>query len=53
MTQGRCEVIDIIHFITAKHHELNLLSNDGDMEKLEAAYQNWLTEKTHHENISK
>lgn len=39
VTKGRCEVIDIIHFITAKYNDLALLSNDGDMQKLEEAYQ--------------
>jgi len=36
--KGRCEIIDIIHFITAKHNQLELLTNDGDMERLEQAW---------------
>lgn len=42
VTKGRCEVIDIIHFITAKYYDLELLSNDGDMQKLEEAYQEFI-----------
>jgi predicted nucleic acid-binding protein len=38
VTKGRCEIIDMIHFITAKSNNLQLLSNDGDMQKLEEAY---------------
>ncbi len=38
VAKGKCELIDMIHFITAKHYKLNLLSNDGDMEELEKCY---------------
>lgn len=35
---GRCEAIDFLHFITAKHYQLELLSLDADMQKLEGVY---------------
>ncbi|MCX6073366.1 MAG: PIN domain-containing protein [Campylobacterales bacterium] len=47
VTKGRCEVIDIIHFITAKHYGLELFSNDSDMQKLEEAYQQFFIPSTH------
>jgi len=47
VTKGRCEVIDIIHFITAKHYDLKLFSNDNDMQKLEDAYQQFLISPTY------
>ena len=36
--KGKCEAIDFLHFITAKHYELEILSNDGDIPKLEKQY---------------
>lgn len=39
VSKGKCELIDILHFITAKENNLQLLSVDVDMEKLEACYQ--------------
>ena len=42
VSKGRCELIDIIHFITAKHYGLELLANDSDMEKLANVYPEWL-----------
>ena len=39
---GKCEAIDYIHFITAKHYNLEIVSFDGDMAKLEAKYQEFL-----------
>ena len=44
--KGGCAAIDFVHFATAKHYELELLGQDGDMEKLEAVYQNWLLQNT-------
>jgi predicted nucleic acid-binding protein len=35
---GKCEAIDYLHFITAKHYELTLISFDNDMLKLEEKY---------------
>ena len=35
---GRCEAIDIVHFITAKYYNLTIVSNDTDFDKLEEAY---------------
>jgi len=35
---GRCEAIDIVHFVTAKHYDLAMVSNDEDFVKLEKAY---------------
>ena len=40
--KGKCAAIDFLHFITAKHYALELLSNDKDMKKLTAAYASWL-----------
>ena len=40
--KGKCEAIDFLHFITAKHYELQMVSNDGDMSKLEEAYVKFL-----------
>lgn len=42
--KGKCAAIDFLHFITAKHYELVLLSNDKDMEKLASAYAEWIDE---------
>jgi len=36
--KGSCEVIDFLHFITAKHYDLELISSDNDFEKLEEKY---------------
>ncbi len=38
--KGKCAVIDFIHFITAKHYNLNIISNDKDLEKIEEQYEN-------------
>ena len=39
---GKCEAIDYIHFITAKHYNLEIVSFDGDMARLEEKYQEFL-----------
>jgi len=39
---GKCEVIDYLHFITAKHYDLKMVSRDGDMGRLEEAYLEFL-----------
>ncbi len=39
VAKGKCELIDILHFITAKHYGLEVLSNDSDMGNLEQCYQ--------------
>lgn len=36
--KGRCEAIDFLHFITAKHYNLEIITYDGGFEKLEDAY---------------
>ena len=36
--KGKCEAIDFLHFITAKYYELEMVSNDADMPKLEEQY---------------
>ena len=36
--KGKCEAIDFLHFMTAKYYNLKIISNDGDMPKLEDAY---------------
>jgi len=40
--KGKCEAIDFLHFITAKYYTLEIVSNDGDMPKLEDAYVKFL-----------
>ena len=40
--KGKCEAIDFLHFMTAKHYNLKIISNDGDMEKLEDTYVKFL-----------
>ena len=40
--KGKCEAIDFLHFITAKYYTLEIVSNDGDMPKLEDAYAKFL-----------
>ncbi len=40
--KGKCEAIDFLHFMTAKHYKLEIVSNDKDLEKLEKAYLNFL-----------
>ncbi len=35
---GKCEAIDYLHFITSKHYNFELISFDGDMERLETLY---------------
>ncbi|MBV5277551.1 MAG: PIN domain-containing protein [Campylobacteraceae bacterium] len=39
---GKCEAIDYIHFITAKYYDLEIVSFDGDMARLEEKYQEFL-----------
>ena len=36
--KGKCEAINFLHFITAKHYNLTIISNDKDFEKLEQIY---------------
>jgi len=36
---GKCEIIDYLHFLTAKNYNLILVSDDKDMKLLEAKYQ--------------
>jgi len=39
VAKGKCELIDMIHFITAKHNNLEIITNDtNDFKKLEDAY---------------
>jgi predicted nucleic acid-binding protein len=40
--KGKCEAIDFLHFITVKYYTLEIVSNDGDMPKLEDAYAKFL-----------
>lgn len=39
---GKCEAIDYIHFVTAKYYNLEIISFDGDMSRLEEKYQEFL-----------
>ena len=36
---GKCEVIDYLHFITAKYYNLKIISYDKDLERLEDMYK--------------
>jgi len=40
--KGKCEAIDLLHFITAKHYDLELLTYDKDFVRLEGIYQEFL-----------
>jgi predicted nucleic acid-binding protein len=43
VAKGRCELIDMLHFITAKHNNLEIITNDtDDFKKLENAYQEYI-----------
>jgi len=44
--KGKCEAIDLLHFITAKYYNLELISYDKDFERLENIYQEFLLEKS-------
>ncbi len=41
LLKGKCEAIDFLHFMTAKYYQLELLSNDKDIEKLKITYVTW------------
>ncbi len=36
--KGKCAAIDFIHFMTAKYYNLEIISNDGDFNKIEEKY---------------
>ena len=36
--KGKCEAVDFLHFMTAKHYNLAMVSNDEDFDKLEKVY---------------
>lgn len=40
--KGKCEAIDLLHFITAKYYDLELITYDKDFERLERTYQEFL-----------
>ena len=42
--KGKCEAIDFLHFMTAKHYGLEMISFDGDMETLENSYTKYIKE---------
>jgi len=42
--KGKCEAIDFLHFITAKHYHLQIISFDKDMDKLEEPYEKFISE---------
>jgi len=45
VAKGKCELIDMIHFIVAKHNNLEIITNDTeDFRKLEKAYQEFILE---------
>jgi predicted nucleic acid-binding protein len=39
---GKCEAIDYLHFMTAKHYGLEIISHDGDMLKLQEKYEEFI-----------
>ncbi len=41
--KGKCASIDYLHFITAKYYNLKILAFDGDMDKLEEKYQEYIS----------
>jgi len=43
--KGKCEAIDFIHFITAKHYGLEIVTNDKDFAKLEEKYNEFISPK--------
>ena len=40
--KGKCEAIDLLHFMTAKYYDLELISYDKDFDKLERIYGEFL-----------
>lgn len=40
--KGKCEAIDLLHFMTAKYYNLNLITYDSDFDKLEIIYQEFI-----------
>ena len=40
--KGKCEAIDLLHFMTAKYYNLELISYDKDFNKLESIYEEFL-----------
>lgn len=42
---GKCEAIDYLHFMTAKHYGLEIISHDGDMALLQEKYEEFITEQ--------
>jgi predicted nucleic acid-binding protein len=52
VAKGKCELIDMIHFITAKHNNLEIITKDtDDFKRLEKAYQEF--SKIKEEDIKK
>lgn len=51
--KGRCELIDFIHFITAKYYQLEMLSNDNDMQTLANIWQEFITTEYYYPWIEK
>lgn len=41
--KGRCEVIDFINFVVAKHYSLEIITKDADFQKLETLYPAFLS----------
>ena len=37
--KGKCALMDFLHFITAKHYNLKIVTFDNDFEKLETKYE--------------
>ena len=40
--KGKCEAIDILHFMTAKYYNLELITYDNDFERLENVYRDFI-----------
>ena len=42
VAKRKCELIDMLHFMTAKYYNLELITLDADFEKLEKAYLSFM-----------
>ncbi len=40
--KGKCEAIDFLHFVTAKYYDLEIVSNDKDLNRLEDVYKKYM-----------
>ena len=40
--KGKCASVDYLHFMTAKYYDLQIVTYDGDMDKLEEKYNEFI-----------